>query len=128
VGAVTYAAATSFPGCFAFNASHDFGGCQACDPENGNQDDLAGMGTGCQDRYDAFATSCLANGRVDAQNGSECSFVEGTTTGVVCCQGTASVPAMSPALMLATIVFLLLAGIVAASRRLDATSEPSPRR
>lgn len=103
-------------GCFAFNASHDYGLCQPCDANNSDQNDLAGMGTGCTDLYSVDDTSCLGSGRVDTQNGSECAFTDEVMTGVVCCQGAVSAPAMSPAPLLVTMLLLLLAG-VAASRR-----------
>ncbi len=122
VKSVTYSQATSFGGCFAFNASQDFGGCWACDPNNGDRNDLAGMGTGCDDLYDASATSCLANGRVDARNGSDCAFIEGVTTGVVCCEGTVQAPAMSRIPLILTISLLLLAGLAAVRRRRDTTA------
>lgn len=123
VGAITYAEATSFGGCFAFNAAHDYGLCRACDPQIGDQNDLAGVGTGCQDLYSVEDTSCLATGRVDAENGSQCGFVQGTTTGVVCCQGEVSrpVPTMSSAPMLIMTLALLIAGVTASRRRSKTT-------
>lgn len=117
VGAITYTQAQSFGGCYALNAAHDFGLCLPCDPSDGDRDDLAGMGTSCPDQYSATDTSCLADGRIDAQNGSDCEFIEGVTSGVVCCQQIPRAPMMSSLALLLTTSLMMLAGVAVAARR-----------
>lgn len=118
VKAISYAEATGFGGCFAFNAAHDFGLCLPCNPEDGDQNDLAGMGTECPDLYSSTDMSCLGNGRVDAQNGSDCGFVDDVTTGVICCRtANTPAPAMSPAGLLVALSIVLLAEFATQRRR-----------
>ena len=90
--AVSYAAATGFPGCFAYDAAQDNNTCRACDGDSVS-DDMAGMGQDCG-YYAQGATSCIGGGRVDAvccsdyTSGTACQFKPELTTGVVCCLGS----------------------------------------
>jgi hypothetical protein len=97
LSAVNYTQATSFPGCFAFDAAHD---CNACYPTcrgsvgvtivctvvNFTTDaDMGGMGANCN-YSGAGDVSCLASGRVDATtNTFGCGWAP-LLTGVVCCR------------------------------------------
>jgi hypothetical protein len=91
--AVSFEAASSFPGCFPFDAANDnqacHPGCTAAvlagvDPVPGGID-LAAVGADCAFQLPEEA-SCLSSGRIDAvQNGTTgCNHTE-TYTGVVCC-------------------------------------------
>ena len=88
---VTYADATAFPGCFAYDASQDNATCQPCNGD-ATSDDMAGMGESCG-YYAQGSPSCIAGGRVDTvccadyTSDTACQFKPDLTTGVVCCSG-----------------------------------------
>ncbi len=100
--AVSYSAATGFPGCFAMRASTDDGdGCEPLDCTVANRDDIAGMGGDCAQlsgvsRAPSTVTTvggCLADkGIIDSQ----CCSVSVAAppgcpqrgeSGVLCCRG-----------------------------------------
>ncbi len=99
--AVSYLAATGFPGCFAMRASTDDGdGCEPLDCSDSTRDDIAGMGAGCAQlsgvsRVPASVPTvggCLADqGIIDTQccaialAGAGCP--QRGESGVLCCQG-----------------------------------------
>lgn len=93
VGAVTYAAATAFAGCFAIDAAQDNFICRpdcsaqvAAGIDTAANIDLAGVGASCAFQFPG-AGGCLADGRIDLSEntGTGCDFSPGVTTGVVCC-------------------------------------------
>jgi hypothetical protein len=94
VHAISYTEAKSFGGCFAMDTAHDCNacythcrdlGCKSCCVSNYESDaDMGGMGTGCSD-YGSGASSCLANGRIDAStNTFGCKWAP-SVAGVMCC-------------------------------------------
>ncbi|MBL8626167.1 MAG: hypothetical protein JNK64_32935 [Myxococcales bacterium] len=93
VGAVTYAAATAFAGCFAIDAAQDNFICRpdcsaqvAAGVDTAANIDLAGVGASCAFQFPGGG-GCLADGRIDLSEntGTGCDFSPGVTTGVVCC-------------------------------------------
>lgn len=100
VRTVTFAEATAFSGCFAFDAAQDcylcFSTCRgalgtitgACTvPFVATDPDMAGMGAGCRQQGETPNSSCLATGRLDSTtNTTGCQFDPSRTTGVVCCR------------------------------------------
>ena len=87
-----YLAATSFPGCFAADASDDSGRCGVLACSVYASDDVAGAGADCALLAGAAwpgVGGCLADGRVEAISGSAerlgCWQVPGVD-GVLCCQ------------------------------------------
>jgi hypothetical protein len=89
---VSFSSATSFTGCFAYNAAHNGDRCRACEPTRSN-DAMAGVGSDCP-IVTKRANSCLANGRIDGVS-EPGDFLSGTAccykpwiTGVVCCRNS----------------------------------------
>eukprot|EP00928_Gymnodinium_smaydae_P053325 TRINITY_DN37339_c0_g1_i1.p1 TRINITY_DN37339_c0_g1~~TRINITY_DN37339_c0_g1_i1.p1 ORF type:complete len:375 (+),score=7.83 TRINITY_DN37339_c0_g1_i1:516-1640(+) len=96
---VTYAEATSFDGCYAYNSNN---GCNQCftscdapstanllrDPKAPSKDQcpmerhIPGMGKGCSGQ--SSSASCLGDGRIDAQTQPGCDVQE-HLSGVMCC-------------------------------------------
>lgn len=93
VGAVTYAAATAFAGCFAIDAAQDNFICRpdcsaqvAAGVDTAANIDLAGVGASCAFQFPGGG-GCLADGRIDhsENTGTGCDFAPGVSAGVVCC-------------------------------------------
>ncbi|MCC6746715.1 MAG: hypothetical protein IT371_03595 [Deltaproteobacteria bacterium] len=91
---VTYAAASAFAGCFAFDAAQDNGACyEGCSKavtagvDTAGNIDMAGMGSGCPYKFASGYASCLADGRIDSSenDGVGCNY-DKRMTGVVCCK------------------------------------------
>jgi len=91
VRGTTFAEASAFCGCYAFDAAQDnytcLDGCSAQAPQTDALDrlDMAGMGGDCPYRF-VDGASCLATGRIDAteNDGIGCSY-DPRMRGVVCC-------------------------------------------
>lgn len=94
--AVTFAQATAFAGCFAYDAAQDNYVCRpdcsaqvAAGVDSATAIDLGAIGSACPYQYPTGG-SCLAIGRIDAaeNSGTGCAFNAAVTTGVVCCLDT----------------------------------------
>ena len=83
---ISFGVATSFSGCYAINASHDHGNCNACTTSSSGND-MGGVGSGCGFQSSG-QSSCLANGRIDVVSHqiNSCYYQAGRTDGVVCCR------------------------------------------
>jgi cysteine-rich repeat protein len=84
---VSFAEATSFGGCFAYNAAQDNNTCIECLLNSGENNDMAGLGSGCGFQ-DGSAQGCTGSGRIDIQSNfaNDCEYQPGYTTGVACCK------------------------------------------
>ncbi len=89
---LTYTEASSFPGCFPFDAAQDnytcHAGCAdaiAAGVDTAANIDMGAVGAGCRFQF-ATGKSCLAGGRIDASenSGSGCDYLS-SYTGVLCC-------------------------------------------
>ncbi|XP_025093186.1 hemicentin-1-like [Pomacea canaliculata] len=87
---ITWKNATSFPGCFAYNAAQDGGRCREC-RDDLEHDDVAGVGKDCAHQHRG-QSSCIAGGRIDASCCVDahfqraCAFQASLMTGVLCCR------------------------------------------
>ncbi|KAK7483221.1 hypothetical protein BaRGS_00025514 [Batillaria attramentaria] len=90
LGNITWDLATSFPGCYAFNAAQDGGRCREC-RDDMEQDDLAGVGQGCAHQHRG-QKSCISGGRIDSSCCVDshfhraCSYQPQLMTGALCCR------------------------------------------
>eukprot|EP00048_Salpingoeca_helianthica_P021310 m.11588 g.11588 ORF g.11588 m.11588 type:complete len:519 (-) comp5827_c0_seq1:24-1580(-) len=100
---LTFAQATSFTGCYAYDSAHDCNYCSttcqaiiqnpnaACQVQPGNDADLAGLGAGCPN-YETGTTSvsinCITSSRrIDSVSTNwGCDGQPSSSLGVVCCR------------------------------------------
>ncbi|RDD36396.1 hypothetical protein TrispH2_011667, partial [Trichoplax sp. H2] len=87
---ITYKDAIKIPGCYAFNAAHDFYKCIDCENRTAH-DDLAGVGRACPIKVER-RTSCITGGMIDAvrsfesySNNMAYQYHSGIS-GVLCCK------------------------------------------
>ncbi|RDD36246.1 hypothetical protein TrispH2_011679 [Trichoplax sp. H2] len=88
---ISYSHGIKIPGCYAFNAAHDFGQCIDCENKR-HHDDLGGVGVTCPRKTTSQSTSCLTGGTIDAapnvnssNNNKGCRYHPGIS-GVLCCK------------------------------------------
>ncbi|RDD36397.1 hypothetical protein TrispH2_011668 [Trichoplax sp. H2] len=88
---ITFSRGIQIPGCYAFNAAHDFGRCIDCKNRE-HQDDLGGVGMTCPRKTTSQNISCLTGGTIDAAMGVSsfatnraCHYHPGIS-GVLCCE------------------------------------------
>jgi hypothetical protein len=84
---VTYADATAFGGCYAYDAALDFFSCIECTGTDDHGDGAA-VGADCPYHWPSEGNACLANGVIvqGCCHVDGCSFMEGVTSGAVCCR------------------------------------------
>ncbi|KAI0222264.1 hypothetical protein LSAT2_026472 [Lamellibrachia satsuma] len=124
---ITWKVATSLPGCYAFNAAQDDGGCRPC-LSLLEQDDLAGVGRGCP-HQSIGQKSCISGGKidvsccVDTHFNRACTFRPGLASGVLCCQN----PGMRPEILVHPKSFAQLTTGVMFVLSCRARGSPPPR-